>query len=121
MAVTVGAGERLRDAEERHEAFFREQPHLNNRDWLIAAFEHLAGANETAAGLFDRRHNPLWELTPSYEAATELLAFWRRRGSDDGPYPCELGGHRTRPRWVGAERGHRHRRPAPRREAPRLL
>ncbi|GDY56590.1 hypothetical protein SVIO_072130 [Streptomyces violaceusniger] len=78
----AGPGERLRDAEERHEAFFREKPHLNNRDWLIEAFQHLSDANETAAGLFDRRHNPLWELTPSYEAASELLAFWRRRGAD---------------------------------------
>lgn len=78
----AGPGGRLRDAEERHEAFFREKPHLNNRDWLIEAFQHLIDANETAAGLFDRRHNPLWELTPSYEAASELLAFWRRRGAD---------------------------------------
>ncbi|MCX4587026.1 BREX-2 system adenine-specific DNA-methyltransferase PglX [Streptomyces sp. NBC_01481] len=78
----AGPGERLRDAEERHEAFFREKPHLNNRDWLVEAFQHLADANETAAGLFARAHNPLWELTPSYEAASELLAFWRRRGAD---------------------------------------
>ncbi|KOV67105.1 DNA methylase, partial [Streptomyces sp. NRRL WC-3618] len=78
----AGPGERLRDAEERHEAFFREKPHLNNRDWLEEAFQHLADSNETAAGLFDRGHNPLWGLTPSYEAATELLSFWRRRGAD---------------------------------------
>ncbi|MFJ6820352.1 BREX-2 system adenine-specific DNA-methyltransferase PglX [Streptomyces niveus] len=78
----AGPGERLRDAEERHEAFFREKPHLNNRDWLEEAFQHLADSNETAAGLFDRAHNPLWGLTPSYEAATELLSFWRRRGAD---------------------------------------
>lgn len=78
----AGPGDRLRDAEERHEAFFREKPHLNNRDWLEEAFQHLAESNETAAGLFDRAHNPLWGLTPSYEAATELLSFWRRRGAD---------------------------------------
>ncbi|MFI6246519.1 BREX-2 system adenine-specific DNA-methyltransferase PglX [Streptomyces sp. NPDC051016] len=78
----AGPGDRLRDAEERHEAFFREKPHLNNRDWLEEAFQHLAESNETAAGLFDRTHNPLWGLTPSYEAATELLSFWRRRGAD---------------------------------------
>ncbi|MGA5441983.1 BREX-2 system adenine-specific DNA-methyltransferase PglX [Streptomyces griseoincarnatus] len=78
----AGPGERLVEAEERHEAFFREHPHLNNRDWLIAAFRHLAAANETAAGLFDEAHNPLWGLTPSYEAATELLGFWRRWGAD---------------------------------------
>ncbi|MFD4502604.1 BREX-2 system adenine-specific DNA-methyltransferase PglX [Streptomyces sp. NPDC058457] len=78
----AGPKGRLRDAEERHEAFFREKPHLNNRDWLEEAFQHLAESNETAAGLFDRAHNPLWGLTPSYEAATELLSFWRRRGAD---------------------------------------
>ncbi|WP_343239866.1 BREX-2 system adenine-specific DNA-methyltransferase PglX [Streptomyces sp. SID12488] len=78
----AGPKDRLRDAEERHEAFFREKPHLNNRDWLEAAFQHLADSNETAAGLFDHAHNPLWGLTPSYEAATDLLSFWRRRGAD---------------------------------------
>jgi hypothetical protein len=75
----AGPGERLADAEERHEQFHKEHSQLNDRDWLIAAFEHLSAAHPTAAGLFDRRHNPLWELTPSYEAATALIAFWRRR------------------------------------------
>jgi hypothetical protein len=78
----AGPGERLIDAEERHEAFFREHPDRNDRDWLLAAFDHLAGTNDTVAGLFDRRHNPLWDITPSYEAAGVLLAFWRRRGLD---------------------------------------
>src|SRR5262249_43374387 len=53
-----------------------------DRDWLIVGFDHLASTNPAAAGLFDRRHNPLWELTPSFEAASDLLAFWRRRGAD---------------------------------------
>lgn len=76
----AGPGERLAEAEARHDLFFRERPHLNDRDWLIASFHHLAGTNTTAAGLFDERHNPLWSLTPSYDAATKLLAFWRRWG-----------------------------------------
>ncbi|WP_189780606.1 BREX-2 system adenine-specific DNA-methyltransferase PglX [Streptomyces capitiformicae] len=78
----AGPGERLAEAEARHEAYFRENPTLNNRDWLFAAFEHIAKANDTAAGLFDRAHNPLWDITPSYEAATELLSFWRRWGAE---------------------------------------
>ncbi|WP_410581422.1 BREX-2 system adenine-specific DNA-methyltransferase PglX [Amycolatopsis sp. lyj-108] len=77
-----GPGDALATAHERQEAFFRANPHLNDRDWLEAAFTHLAEAHPTAAGLFDRRYNPLWELTPSFEAATALLAFWRRRGPD---------------------------------------
>ncbi|MEV5956797.1 BREX-2 system adenine-specific DNA-methyltransferase PglX [Streptomyces sp. NPDC051987] len=78
----AGPGDRLVEAEERHEAHFREHPDHNDRDWLIAAFTHLAEAHETVAGLFDRAHNPLWELMPGYEAATELLRFWRRWDAD---------------------------------------
>ncbi|MFE1902225.1 BREX-2 system adenine-specific DNA-methyltransferase PglX [Streptomyces gardneri] len=78
----AGPGERLADAEDRQAAFFRERPELNDRDWLVAGFEALAGSHEAVAGLFDRGHNPLWELSPSYEAATRLLGFWRERGAD---------------------------------------
>lgn len=78
----AGPGERLADAEDRQAAFFREKPELNDRDWLVASFDHLAGAHEAVAGLFDREHNALWELSPSYEAATKLLGFWRERGAD---------------------------------------
>ncbi|MDV9186681.1 BREX-2 system adenine-specific DNA-methyltransferase PglX [Streptomyces sp. SR27] len=77
----AGPGDRLAVAEARHEAFFRENPRLNNRDWLLAAFDHLAKSNTTAAGLFNRDHNPLWDIMPGYEAATELLSFWRRWGA----------------------------------------
>ncbi|MFK0216231.1 BREX-2 system adenine-specific DNA-methyltransferase PglX [Streptomyces sp. NPDC090298] len=78
----AGPGERLADAEDRQAAYFRERPELNDRDWLVAGFEALADSHEAVAGLFDRGHNPLWELTPSYEAATRLLGFWRERGAD---------------------------------------
>ncbi|MET9580006.1 BREX-2 system adenine-specific DNA-methyltransferase PglX [Streptomyces massasporeus] len=78
----AGPGERLAEAEARHEAHFRENPTENNRDWLFAAFDAVREANDTAAGLFDKAHNPLWDITPSYEAATELLSFWRRWGAD---------------------------------------
>lgn len=77
-----GPGDRLAEAQDRHDDFFRRSPELNDRDWLIASFNALADAHPTAAGLFDRRHNPLWEVTPSYEAATRLLTFWRERGAD---------------------------------------
>ncbi|MFF3733613.1 BREX-2 system adenine-specific DNA-methyltransferase PglX [Streptomyces sp. NPDC002476] len=78
----AGPGERLADAEDRQAAFFREKPELNDRDWLVAGFDHLSGTHKAVAGLFDRGHNALWELSPSYEAATRLLGFWRERGAD---------------------------------------
>ncbi|MCX4810657.1 BREX-2 system adenine-specific DNA-methyltransferase PglX [Streptomyces sp. NBC_01239] len=74
----AGVGERLKDAEDHDTAFFAAHPEKNDRDWITAAFDHLAGTNPTVAGLFDRAHNPLWEIAPSYEAATALLKFWRR-------------------------------------------
>ncbi|MEU2484923.1 BREX-2 system adenine-specific DNA-methyltransferase PglX [Streptomyces sp. NPDC012617] len=90
----AGPGERLAEAEARHEAHFRSYPHHNNRDWLMEAFRHLASTNETAAGLFDEEHNPLWGLTPGYETATELLMFWRRWGADG-----EIRHDFTDPEW----------------------
>ncbi|MEV7884030.1 BREX-2 system adenine-specific DNA-methyltransferase PglX [Streptomyces sp. NPDC002817] len=78
----AGVGERLKDAEDHDAAFFAANPEKNDRDWIIAAFDHLAGTNPTVAGLFDRAHNPMWEIEPSYEAATGLLKFWRRVGAE---------------------------------------
>ncbi|MEY9214309.1 BREX-2 system adenine-specific DNA-methyltransferase PglX [Thermobifida halotolerans] len=76
----AGPGDRLELAEARHDGFFRDNPELNDCDWLIAAFTHLADCHPTVAGLFDRKYNPLWQITPGYEAASALLSFWRRRG-----------------------------------------
>ncbi|MFD6035519.1 BREX-2 system adenine-specific DNA-methyltransferase PglX [Streptomyces griseoincarnatus] len=77
-----GPGDRLAEAQDRHDDFFRRNPSLNDRDWLLASFEALGKSHRTVAGLFDPVHNPLFEVLPSYEAATALLAFWRRRGAD---------------------------------------
>jgi hypothetical protein len=77
-----GPRERLAEAQDRHDAYFRAHPEKNDRDWLEASFAALAESHRTVAGLFDRAHNPLYEVTPSYEAASALLAFWRQRGAD---------------------------------------
>ncbi|MEU2975852.1 BREX-2 system adenine-specific DNA-methyltransferase PglX [Streptomyces hirsutus] len=77
-----GPGERLAEAQDRHDAYFRANPSKNDRDWLLDSFDALAKSHRTVEGLFDRAHNPLYEVTPSYEAATALLAFWRQRGAD---------------------------------------
>lgn len=77
-----GPGDRLAEAQDRHDDFFRQNPSLNDRDWLLASFDALGKSHRTVAGLFDPAHNPLFEVLPSYEAATALLAFWRRRDAD---------------------------------------
>ncbi|MEU5338518.1 BREX-2 system adenine-specific DNA-methyltransferase PglX [Streptomyces asoensis] len=77
-----GPGDRLGEAQDRHDAYFRRNPSKNDRDWLEESFAALAASHRTVAGLFDRAHHPLYEVTPSYEAATALLAFWRARDAD---------------------------------------
>ncbi|MER5790272.1 BREX-2 system adenine-specific DNA-methyltransferase PglX [Streptomyces sp. NPDC001980] len=78
----AGVGDRLKEAIDHDQAFFAANPAMNDRDWLYESFRHLAGTNRTVAGLFDEAHNPLWEIEPSYEAARDLLKFWRRVDRD---------------------------------------
>ncbi|MGA4865342.1 BREX-2 system adenine-specific DNA-methyltransferase PglX [Streptomyces lavendulocolor] len=77
-----GPGERLAEAQDNHDEFFRLNPELNDRDWLKESFRALGREHEITEGLFDPAHNPLWELDPSYSAASRLLSFWRERGAD---------------------------------------
>ncbi|MEV7871762.1 BREX-2 system adenine-specific DNA-methyltransferase PglX [Streptomyces sp. NPDC088124] len=78
----AGPGRRLAEAEERQAAYRAERPGTNDRDWLAEAFTHLARSHMAMARIFDRASNPLWEFSPSPQAAAELIAFWRRRGED---------------------------------------
>ncbi|MFG1754068.1 BREX-2 system adenine-specific DNA-methyltransferase PglX [Streptosporangium sandarakinum] len=73
--------ERMVLAEEAQEEFFRLAPAETDRGWLLAAFGEIAGS-QAGALLFDRRHNPLYQIPISHDAAKELIAFWRRRGED---------------------------------------
>ncbi|WP_030884881.1 BREX-2 system adenine-specific DNA-methyltransferase PglX [Streptomyces sp. NRRL S-1868] len=77
-----GPGERLAEAQDRHDDYFRAHPERNDRDWLRESFKALADAHPTAAALFDKRHNPMEDVTPSYGAAARLLAFWRERDAE---------------------------------------
>ncbi|MDT3441471.1 BREX-2 system adenine-specific DNA-methyltransferase PglX [Pseudofrankia sp. BMG5.37] len=71
-------GERMTLAEERNEEFYRENPHETARGWLLTAFDEIAQV-PVGAGLFDRRHNALYQVPLSHDAAKDLIAFWRRR------------------------------------------
>ncbi|MET9863967.1 BREX-2 system adenine-specific DNA-methyltransferase PglX [Streptomyces smyrnaeus] len=78
----AGPGQRLVEAEERHEAYRTRHVEKNDRDWLLEAFTHLARSHRAMARIFDVETSPLGELSPSPEAAAALVAFWRRRRSD---------------------------------------
>ena len=81
LSVLAGPGDRLAIASERQQEFFAAHPAMTDRDWILQGVAALS-VSKVAAGLFDEAHNPMWTVTPSHEAAKDLLAFWRRRGED---------------------------------------
>jgi hypothetical protein len=68
-------------AEESQEEFFREHKEKTDRDWLLAAFDHI-GQSQAGELLFDPAHNALYQIPVSHDAAKALIAFWRRRDGD---------------------------------------
>ncbi len=88
-----GPGARLRVAADAQTNYFRSNPHNSDRDYLVGVLDALA-ALPGMEGLFDRTHNPLWQLPISPDAASGLLAFWRRR-TDNGDVVHDF----TDPSW----------------------
>ncbi|MFD6563870.1 BREX-2 system adenine-specific DNA-methyltransferase PglX [Micromonospora profundi] len=74
----AGQADRLVLAEEGEAQFFRDQPDKTLRDWLHRGFDAIAGT-QAGKSLFDRRHNPLYQIPMSHDEAKNLIAFWRRR------------------------------------------
>ncbi|RKN22603.1 BREX-2 system adenine-specific DNA-methyltransferase PglX [Micromonospora musae] len=79
----AGPGDRLVLAEEAEAQFFREQPDKTLRDWLHQGFGAIAGT-QAGKSLFDKRHNPLYQIPLSHDEAKNLIAFWRRRSEAGG-------------------------------------
>ncbi|WP_433352120.1 BREX-2 system adenine-specific DNA-methyltransferase PglX [Micromonospora saelicesensis] len=79
----AGPGDRLVLAEEAEAQFFREHPDGTLRGWLLEGFDAIA-STQAGRSLFDRRHNPLFQIPLSHDAAKELIGFWRRRGETGG-------------------------------------
>ncbi|MDX3535033.1 BREX-2 system adenine-specific DNA-methyltransferase PglX [Streptomyces sp. MB09-01] len=70
------------------------------RGWLEHAFEDL-GAGQAGRLLFDRRHNPLYQIPLSHDGASDLVDFWRARDEagvliHDFTDPLEEDGDGTR-------------------------
>ena len=78
------SGPRSREAVEAQQRFLRETARTNadvtDREWLLQAVEHLKSLPSTA-GLVDET-SPMWLVTPSGDAATRLLNFWRERNEN---------------------------------------
>ncbi|HXL95675.1 MAG TPA: BREX-2 system adenine-specific DNA-methyltransferase PglX [Streptosporangiaceae bacterium] len=76
----AGPERRRQEALDAQLAFFRANPEDTDREWLQAAIHHLAALPATKA-LVDS-HSALHLVSPSGNAVTVLLDFWRRRNED---------------------------------------
>ena len=70
-------------ASDSEQQFYGLFPFLGPADYLLAVFRELVRFPGLAE-VFDARHNPVWRLAPSADAARGLIAFFRERGDEDG-------------------------------------
>ena len=94
----AGPENRRQEALDAQLAFFRAHPEDTDREWLQAAIDHLAGLPATKA-LVDS-HSALHLVSPSGNAVTALLDFWRRR-SEDGALVHDLADSSLSTRFLG--------------------
>ncbi|MFI8182465.1 BREX-2 system adenine-specific DNA-methyltransferase PglX [Actinacidiphila glaucinigra] len=76
--LTGAEGDRRELAEARYDAYVDADADPTYRGWLERAFEEL-GAGQAGRLLFDRKHNPLYQIPLSHDGARELVEFWRVR------------------------------------------
>ncbi|MGW5396856.1 BREX-2 system adenine-specific DNA-methyltransferase PglX [Streptomyces sp. NPDC003952] len=62
----------------RYEEYVAKDADPTFRGWLERAFADL-GAGQAGKLLFDRKHNPLFQIPLSHDGARELITFWRGR------------------------------------------
>ncbi|GAA0438072.1 BREX-2 system adenine-specific DNA-methyltransferase PglX [Streptomyces luteireticuli] len=70
-------------AQARYEEYLEKDTDPTYRGWLETAFAEL-GAGQAGRLLFDRDHNPLYQIPLSHDGAGALLAFWREQHAGEG-------------------------------------
>jgi hypothetical protein len=83
VAWLAGPGERLAIAKGERTRFLRPDPTFTDRDYLLYVFREVARLPGTA-GLFDSRHNPLFQLGPTAQGAAKIVEFFQRVDPDTG-------------------------------------
>lgn len=76
--LTGPDGDRRELAEARYDAYVETDENPTYRGWLEKAFDEL-GQGQAGRLLFDKRHNPLYQIPLSHDGARELVEFWRQR------------------------------------------
>ncbi|MEU9026779.1 BREX-2 system adenine-specific DNA-methyltransferase PglX [Streptomyces sp. NPDC048383] len=70
-------------AQARYEEHLEKDADPTYRGWLETAFAEL-GAGQAGRLLFDRDHNPLYQIPLSHDGAGALIAFWREQRAGEG-------------------------------------
>jgi hypothetical protein len=94
----TGPGRRRQEALDAQREFFQKHPESTDREWLMEAIDYLGSFPATRA-LVDT-HSAFWWVSPSGDAVTELLKFWRDR-SDDGALVHDLYDESLSTRFLG--------------------
>ncbi|MFD7890859.1 BREX-2 system adenine-specific DNA-methyltransferase PglX [Streptomyces albidoflavus] len=81
-------------AQARYEEYMAKDADPTYRGWLETAFAEL-GAGQAGRLLFDRDHNPLYQIPLSHDGAGALLAFWRQQKSVAAEAEAEDGSGST--------------------------
>ncbi|MFI6494577.1 BREX-2 system adenine-specific DNA-methyltransferase PglX [Streptomyces sp. NPDC050564] len=79
--LTGPDGDRRELAESRYDAYVEADDNPTYRGWLEKAFDEL-GTGQAGRLLFDKRHNPLYQIPLSHDGARELVEFWRQRNGE---------------------------------------
>ncbi|MEU7209931.1 BREX-2 system adenine-specific DNA-methyltransferase PglX [Streptomyces sp. NPDC044989] len=79
--LTGPDGDRRELAESRYDAYVESDDNPTYRGWLEKAFDEL-GQGQAGRLLFDKRHNPLYQVPLSHDGARELVEFWRQRDEE---------------------------------------
>jgi hypothetical protein len=94
----AGPDHRRQEALDAQLAYFRAHPEDTDREWLRSGIDYLAGLPATRALVGP--HSALHLVSPSGDAVTGLLEFWRRRG-DDGALVHDLADKELSTRFLG--------------------
>jgi hypothetical protein len=100
VSVLSGPNKRLQRARDEQEIFFRKNPTLTEREYLEKVFAEV-GKLPAMKEFFDRKHNPLWEVSPSGDAAKDLVDFWRKTDPESGELIHDFTDERWDTRFLG--------------------
>lgn len=100
IAWLAGPRERLSIAKDHRTLFLRPDPGLTDRDYLLYVFGEVAKL-PGMAGLFDPRHNPLFQLDPTGQGAAKIVEFFQKINTDTGNLIYDFADSEHRTRFLG--------------------